>query len=54
MMRHYSLCNIDGTSHRSLNTNFIQCGGVLRDHRGFWIKGFARNIGTTFAFKAEQ
>jgi hypothetical protein len=21
-------------------------GGVLRDHFGFWIKGFARNIGT--------
>jgi ribonuclease HI len=29
------------------------CGGVLRDHRGFWIKGFARNNGTTSAFIAE-
>jgi hypothetical protein len=25
----------------------------LRDHRGYWIKGFAKNIGTTSAFNAE-
>jgi ribonuclease HI len=29
------------------------CGGVLRDHRGHWIKGFARNVSTTSAFNAE-
>ena len=28
-------------------------GGILRDDSGIWVKGFARNIGTTTSFLAK-
>lgn len=35
------------------NPGIADCGGVLRDHHGTWIKGFTYNMGVCTAFIAE-
>lgn len=35
--------NVDNSCH--LETSMIYRGGLIRDHNGSWIKGFAANFG---------
>ncbi|KAK9045332.1 hypothetical protein V6N11_059216 [Hibiscus sabdariffa] len=44
-------CNADG-SFRAVSGS-ATCGGVLRNHHGEWIVGFAKSIGICSAIKAE-
>ena len=43
--------NVDGASKG--NPGLAGGGGVLRSHRGDWIKGFAANFGVCSSMKAE-
>lgn len=43
--------NVDGCSKG--NPGKVGAGGVIRDHMGSWIGGFARNIGTCSSVTAE-
>ncbi|PNX94416.1 hypothetical protein L195_g017591 [Trifolium pratense] len=49
--------NTDGAVHGWCSATWLHgttgCGGVLKDHRGVWIGGFAKNIGTSNVFFAE-
>ncbi|KAK8630332.1 hypothetical protein V6N13_079130 [Hibiscus sabdariffa] len=35
--------NVDGA--RDHGTDFAACGGLIRDHDGRWVRGFARSVG---------
>ena len=43
--------NTDGASLGNLGR--VGGGGVIRDHRGMWIKGFAQKIGHATSLLAE-
>ena len=43
--------NTDGSAIGNHGT--ASGGGILRDDSGIWVKGFARNIGTTTSFLAK-
>lgn len=43
--------NLDGSSLGNLGR--AGGGGLIRDNRGHWIKGYARNIGHTTSIAAE-
>ena len=43
--------NVDGCSKG--NQGLAGAGGVIRDHMGSWIGGFARNIGICSSVTAE-
>ncbi|KAF7829792.1 putative calcium-binding protein CML44 [Senna tora] len=43
--------NTDG-SHKP-DTDSISCGGVMRDHNGNWVKGFAKKLGKGGVLQAE-
>jgi hypothetical protein len=39
--------NTDGTSK---DEGIAGCGGLIRDHRGHWLGGFAKFVGVSSAF----
>jgi hypothetical protein len=41
--------NTDGTSKAE---GIAGCGGLIRDHRGHWLGGFAKFVGVSSAFVA--
>ncbi|KAK9028907.1 hypothetical protein V6N11_026043 [Hibiscus sabdariffa] len=43
--------NVDGA--RNHNTGFAACGGLIRDHDGRWVRGFARSVGVCSPIEAE-
>ena len=43
--------NTDGSS--AGNSRIANCGGVVQDEQGRWVRGFARQIGLTTSFVAE-
>ncbi|KAK8544257.1 hypothetical protein V6N13_034619 [Hibiscus sabdariffa] len=43
--------NVDGT--RDHNTGFAVCGGLVRDHDGRWVRGFAQSMGVCSPIEAE-
>ena len=43
--------NIDGSALG--NPGKARCGGLLRNHQGEWIRGYARALGNTSSFVAE-
>ncbi|KAL4377701.1 hypothetical protein GQ457_02G019130 [Hibiscus cannabinus] len=43
--------NVDGA--RDLSTGFSACGGLIRDHGGQWMRGFARSLGVCSPIEAE-
>ncbi|KAK4262419.1 hypothetical protein QN277_027981 [Acacia crassicarpa] len=44
--------NVDGAV--SLRTSLAGCGGVVRNHHGEWIAGFAKSIGVCNSYMAEE
>ncbi|KAL4354865.1 hypothetical protein GQ457_06G014830 [Hibiscus cannabinus] len=43
--------NVDGA--RDNATGFAACGGLIRDHDGRWVRGFARSVGVCFPIESE-
>ncbi|KAK8598482.1 hypothetical protein V6N13_094451 [Hibiscus sabdariffa] len=49
--RDWCKMNVDGA--RDHRTGLAACGGLIRDHEGRWVRGFARSVGVCSPIESE-